>query len=299
MANTLNELGKVWDKAIKPVLREQSVGRKLIPLNPAVSGKGIGMTSIASITYTATAGAVINYNIQNNIEETVDMTTSVLKIPVQQDDRTIDRRAWESFKLNGTPIDNDMAFDMAANVATAEDEMIINGWKPDDSNYKSLGMYQVADNTTTGSSFATYGNAKRTVSTAIGLLREDKIYSQGWNLTLNFAQYAELVGSESPMGISEYEQVVKLLNLNGAGGQIFESSNITDGTGMVSPVASSANIRFFDLVEAQRPKYELWFEDPKDSGPIKSRLLGAVVPRFKHQDASTDLDPCICTLTGI
>jgi len=259
------------------------------------------MTSVAMISYTATAGAVINYNIQNNIEETVDMTTEVLKIPVQQDDRTIDRRAWESFKLNGTPIDNDMAFDMAANVAAAEDAMIINGWNPDGggANFETLGMYQVADNTFGGSSFATYGNALLAVSGAIGELREDKIYSQGWNLTLHYDQYAELVGSNSPMGISEYEQVVKMLNMSGAGGQIFESSNIATGTGMVSPVASPANVRFFDLVEAQRPKYELWFEDPKESGPIKSRLLGAVVPRFKHVDAATKLDPCICTLSGI
>ena len=297
MANTLNTLGKVWDKAIVPVLQEQSVGRRLIPLNTTVSGMGIGMTSVASISYTATAGAVINYNIQNNIEETVDTTTEVLKIPVQQDDRTIDRRAWESYKLNGTPIDNDMAFDMAANVAAAEDAMIINGWIPDGANYETLGMFQVAGNTFAGSSFATYGNAIAAVAGAIGELRATKIYSQGWNMTLNYTQYAELVGSQSPMGISEYEQVVKMLNMNGAGGQIFESSNIVAGNGMISPVASSANIRFFDLVEAQRPKYELWFEDPKDSGPIKSRLLGAVVPRFKHLSSSQD--DCICTLTGI
>lgn len=297
MANTLNDLGKVWDKAIVPVLQEQSVGRRLIPLNTSVSGKGIGMTSVATITYTGTADAVINYNIQNNIEETVDTTSDVLKIPVQQDDRTIDRRAWESFKLNGTPIDNDMAFDMAANVAAAEDEMIINGWKPDGTNYEVYGMYQIANNTHAGADFATYGNAINAVAGAIGMLRADKIYSQGWNLTLNYAQYAELVGSQSPMGISEYEQVLKMLNMSGTGGQIFETSNIDATYGMVSPAATPANIRFFDLVEAQRPKYELWFEDPKDSGPIKSRLLGAVVPRFKH--VSSNKDDCICTLSGI
>ena len=297
MANTLNDLGKVWDKAIVPVLQEQSVGRKLVPLNTTVSGMGIGMTSVATITYTATAGAVINYNIQNNIEETVDTTSEVLKIPVQQDDRTIDRRAWESYKLNGTPIDNDMAFDMAANVAAAEDEMIINGWKPDGTNYETVGMYQVANNTFGGADFGTYGNAIAAVAGAIGMLRADKIYSQGWNLTLNYVQYAQLVGSQSAMGTPEYEQVVKMLNMNGTGGQIFESGQIDATYGMVSPVASPANIRFFDLVEAQRPKYELWFEDPKESGPIKSRLLGAVVPRFKH--ISGGKDDCICTLSGI
>ena len=300
MVNTLNHLGKVWDKAIQPVLREQSIGRKLIPLNTTLSGKGIGMTSVSSIKYNATSGAVINYNIQNTIEETVDTTTDTIQIPVQQDDRTIDRRAWESFKLYGTPIDSDMSMDMAANISAAEDELIINGWDPkDDDTYEIKGMYQIADNTYAGADFATYGNALRTVANAIGLLRADKIYSMGWNLTLNFAQFAELTASYSVTGISEYEQVLKQLNYGGSGGQIFESSNITTATGMVSPVASAANMRFFDLVEAQAPKHELWMEEPKASGPIKSRLLGAVVPRFKHPDATDGLDNCICTLTGI
>ena len=299
MVNTLNQLGLVWDKEIQPVLRDQSVGRRLIPLNTTLSGKGIGMTSVSSIKYNATSGAVINYNIQNNIEETVDTTTDTIKIPVQQDDRTIDRRAWESFKMYGTPIDSDMSFDMAANIAAAEDELIINGWIPDGANYEILGMYQVANNTYGGGSFATYGNALLAVGKAIGLLRADKIYSMGWNLTLNFEQYAELTVSNSPLGVSEYEQVISRLNLNGGGGQIFESSAITAGTAMVSPVASAANIRFFDLIEAQAPRHELWMVEPKKTGPIKSRLLGAVTPRFKHPDASSGLDNCICTLTGI
>lgn len=298
MVNTLNHLGKVWDKAIQPVLREQSIGRKLIPLNTTLSGKGIGMTSVSSIKYNATSGAVINYNIQNNIEETVDTTTDTINIPVQQDDRTIDRRAWESFKLYGTPIDSDMSLDMAANIAAAEDEVIINGWKPDGTNYEILGMYQVANNTYAGSDFATYGNALNAVGNAIGELKEDFISSMAWNLTLNTKQYAELTVSNSPMGVSEYEQVIARLNLEGAGGQIFASSQIEDGYGMVSPVATSSNIRFFDLIEAQAPKHELWMLEPKNTGPIKSRLLGAVVPRFKHPDASSK-DNCICTVTGI
>ncbi|NIA11294.1 MAG: hypothetical protein GWP10_16610 [Nitrospiraceae bacterium] len=295
MVNTLNELGKQWDKEIQPVLREQSVGRKLIPLNKKVSNRGIGQTSIATMNYTATAGAVINYNIQNNIEETTDITSEVLKIPVQQDDRTIGRRAYESYKLNGTPIDTDMAFDMAANVTIAEDALIIDGWKPDGSNYEIDGMYNVAGNTFGGASFGTNGNARKAVAAAIGLLKADKIYSTAWNLTLNHVQHSELMASTAD-GIDEYDQVIRLLNRGGAGGQIFESGNITAGTGMVSPIASPANIRY--LVEAQRPTHELWFEEPKKTGPVKARLLGAVVPRFKHLDGSGN-DPCICTLTGI
>lgn len=297
MVNTLNEIGKLWDKEIQPVLQEQSIGRKLIPLNPVVSGRGIGQTSVETMNYTATAGAVINYNIQNNIEETTDVTSDVLKIPVQQDDRTIDRRAYESYKLNGNPIDTDMAFDMAANVTIAEDALIIDGWKPNASDYEIDGMFNVADNTFGGASFGTNGSARKAVAAAIGLLKADKIYSTAWNLTLNHVQHSELMASTAD-GVDEYDQVLRLLNRGGAGGQIFESGNIAAGNGMVSPIATPANVRFFDLVEAQRPTHELWFEEPKKTGPVKVRLLGAVVPRFKHLDGSGK-DPCICTLTGI
>ena len=200
--------------------------------------------------------------------------------------------------MNGTPIDNDIAFDMAANVTIAEDALIVDGWKPDDTNYEIKGMYKVAGNTTGGSTFGTNGNARKAVAAAIGMLKADKIYSMGWNLTLNHAEHAKLMASCNSSGVEEYDQVLKLLNYGGVGGQIFETSNIAAGTGMVSPVATPANIRFFDLVEAQRPKHELWFEEPKNTGPVKARLLGAVVPRFKHLDSS-DEDDCICTITGI
>ena len=300
MANALKDLGKAWDADIVAVLGEQTIGRKLIPKNETLSGKGIGMTSVETRAYTARSDAVINYDIQEDIEDAVDITSKTLKIPVQQDDARIKRRDWEAYKLAGVPIDNDIAIDMAANVAEKEDAMIINGWAPDGSNYYVKGMYQVANNTYGGAGFETAGKALAAVANAIALLRADKIYSVGWNLVLNPVQYGELDASYSTTLGLEYDAVLKMLNRNAPGspGRIYESSSIVAGTGMVAPVATAANKRFFDLVIAQEPKHDIWYETSEDTGPIRARLLGALVPRFKHLDGS-DLDNCICTLTGI
>lgn len=300
MANALKDLGKSWDKDIVAVLAEQTIGRKLIPKNAALSGKGVGMTSVETRAYTARSGAIINYDIVEDIEDAVDITSKTLKIPVQQDDARIKRRDWEAYKLAGVPIDNDIAIDMAANVAAKEDALIIDGWKPDGTNYALKGMYKVANNTFGGASFGTVGNALAAVANAISLLRADKIYSVGWNLVLNPVQYGELEASYSTTLGLEYDAVLKMLNRNAPGnpGRVYESSNITAGTGMVAPVATPANKRFFDLVVAQEPKHDVWYETSEETGPIRARLVGALVPRFKHLDGS-DLDNCICTLTGI
>ena len=300
MSNALKDLGKAWDAAIVAVLGEQTIGRKLIPKNEALSGKGIGMTSVETRAYTARSDAVINYDIQEDIEEAVDITSKTLKIPVQQGDARIKRRDWEAYKLAGVAIDNDIAIDMAAKVAEKEDSMIIDGWKPDGTNYYVKGMYQVANNTFSGAGFDTVGSALAGVANAIALLRADKIYSVGWNLVLNPVQYGELEASYSTTLGLEYDQVLKMLNRNAPGspGRVYESSSIVAGTGLVAPVATVANKRFFDLIVAQEPKHDIWYETSKDTGPIRARLLGALVPRFKHLDSS-DLDNCICTLTGI
>lgn len=301
MANALQNLGKAWDAAIVPVLGEQTIGRKLIPKNEALSGKGIGMTSVETRAYTARSDAVINYDIQEDIEDAVDITSKTLKIPVQQDDARIKRRDWEAYKLAGVSIDNDIAIDMAANVAEKEDAMVINGWAPDGTNYYVKGMYQVANNThAAANGFDTVGAALAALANAIALLRADKIYSMGWNLVLNPVQYGELEASYSTTLGLEYDQVLKMLNRNAPGspGRVYESSSITAGTGLVAPVATAANKRFFDLVIAQEPKHDIWYETSEDSGPIRARLLGALVPRFKHLNSS-NLDNCICTLTSI
>jgi len=300
MANALADLGKNWDTVIVPVLAEQTVGRKLLPRNTELSGKGLGLTSVVTRSYTARSEAVINYDIQEGLEDPVDITAKTLKIPVLQADTIIKRREWDAYQLAGTAVDSDMAVEMAVQVAAKEDAFIIQGWTKDDSTYTIPGMYQVANNTVSGSTFGTPANAKAAVAAAIAALKADKIYSLGWNLGLHPDQYAELDASILASGAEEYELVLKMLNRGTTGnpGMIYETTNITSGTAMVSPIASTANRRFFEYIEAQRPMHDLWYPSSEKTGPIRARLTSAVGLRFKHLDDSDKTD-AICTITDI
>lgn len=303
MTNALAELGKRWDDAIVPVLRANSIGKMLMPVNPELSGKGLGVLTIETMKYVARSAAAINYDIQQDIEDTVDITSTPLSIPVQQDDVKIKRRDWEAYIEKGVPIENDLALDMAANIAAQQSTLIADGWKPDGSNYAVKGMYQVANNTVSGSSFATYGNALSAVASAISELKNDAIYSPGYNLTVATSQHAELEASYTTAGVSEYEQVLKMLNRDAAPntmpGRIIEGTDLTDGTAMVSPIATQENRRFFDIIETQEPEHHLWYKDGNvKTGDIMVRQVGAMIPRFKHLNSSGK-DDCICTITSI
>lgn len=303
MVNALANLKNQWDKDIVPTLYAQDISKQLMPVNPALSNKGLGVLSIDTLKYVARGSAATNFDIQQDIEDAVDISSAALKIPVQQDDVKIKRRDWEAYVLNGIPISSDLAQDMAANIAVQRTALVVNGWKPDGTNYDILGMYQVANNTVAGADFDTFGNAYKTVAACLKELKADKIYSPGYNLVLAGLNYAELMGSISSTGVSEAKMVLDLLNSDAPPGtqpgRIFEGTDLAAGTGMVAPIAAQANLRYFDLIETQEPINHLWFEDGNEvSGDIKARQVGAMVPRFKHLN-SQGKDPCICTITSL
>jgi hypothetical protein len=303
MTNALSTLGRQFDKAIIPVLRANSIGKMLSPVNRELSGQGLGVLSVETFKYVARGEPVTNYDIQQDIPDAVDVQGSITRIPVQQEDAIIKRRDWDAYNLKGVKVQNDLAEDMAAAIALHQSKIIVDGWAPKGSSYEIKGMFQVAANDFSGSDSGTYGNMLKNVAGAISKLKTAKIYSAGYNLTLPSFNYAELDASVSTAGISEADQVLKVLNRaapNGqTPGQIIESVDLSAGYGMVSPVATPENIRFMDIVETQIPVNQLWYKDGNiDSGDIMVRQVGALVPRFKHLTVSAT-DPCICTISGM
>ncbi len=295
MVSALEAIGKYLDREIVPVLKSQSIIRKLIPLNTQLSGKGIGLTAVETFNYAATGGASTDYMIQEHQSDTMDVTSDTLKIPVQQQEITIDARTWKMMIANGTKIESDSAAEMAANISVEQDTNGIQSWKPDGTNVEIDGLYSVAGNTYAGASFGTYGNAILAATNAKKELKADNIRSNAYNLTLHGDQYAELEGSLSTTGVEEMPQVKRIL---GAGGEVFESNDLTAGTGMVTPIASQENKRFFDLVEAQAPINRVFVIGDPETSPVHIRQVAAMTQRFKHLDSS-DNDACVCTVTGI
>lgn len=295
MVSALETIGKYLDRQIVPVLKSQSIIRKLIPLNTELSGKGIGLTAVETFNYAATGGASTDYMIQEHQSDTMDVTSDTLKIPVQQQEITIDARTWKMMVANGTKIESDSAAEMVANISVEQDSNGIQSWKPDGTNVEIDGLYSVAGNTYAGASFGTYGNAILAATNAKKELKADNIRSNAYNMTLHGDQYAELEGSLSTTGVEEMPQVNRIL---GAGGEVFESNDLTAGTGMVTPIASQENKRFFDLVEAQAPINRVFVIGDPETSPVHIRQVAAMTQRFKHLDSS-DNDACVCTLTGI
>lgn len=301
----LTRLKNVFDPTVVPVLTTQSVGRKLMPVNPKLSGMGLGVLTVDTMRYVARGDAITNYDIQKDIEDMVDVDSIQTRVPVQQDMVRIKYRDWLAFQRNGITLESDISTDMTSKIAREQDRIVAMGWKPQGTTYLIKGMYQVAGNTIAGADSGTYGNTKKAVSGAIGKLKEDGIYSQGYNLGLASFNFNEVSDIENTTGKSEFDAIVTSLNRDvpngGKPGWIYEVPDLASGTGMVSPVASQANIRFFDIIELQVPENDIYFETNSITSDIMMSQTGAMVPRFKHLgiNAAAGTDPCICTITAL
>lgn len=290
MVNTLATISKHFDKELIKPLQQRFIGRKLIPKNTQLSGKGIGMESVDVWTIKELADATISMGLPDEFGDTADITSSTLNLPVIAEPFNLPRRMYESYKLNGMPIESDMSILAAYQVQLREEALLLNGWAPDGTNYVIDGLYQAAGNAeATSADFGTYGNAIKKVGLAKTLLEADSIYGP-YNLVLNNAQYNQLLASESTTGNREMPTVMDMINDGGSGGQIFSSPTQTAATGMMLGVA---NKTYFDLVIPQEYKNQI-NEDGKlgDLSPLYGMVYESLAPRIKHADS-------ICTLTNI
>jgi len=280
MVNTLETLARTFDSKIETPLQQVLIGRKLIPKNTELSGKGVGNQSIEMFKFSNISAAIIDYTIPEKSYEGVDATSDVVQMAYLARDYKIPRTLFESFKLKGLAIDADVAIQAAYKVAYAEDQLFLDGWAPDGTNYKINGLYQSANQTeSTADDFGTFGKAIEKVSKAIALAEAASVYGP-YNLVLNPTQENELLSSYE-YGASEREIVMKMLNKNSASqvGQIYSTSIQTVDTGMLLPTQNSV---YLDYVEAQGPVNDIG-EDSKSPkfSPLYGNVLEAIVPRIK------------------
>ena len=291
MANALKNIAKKFDSAIVRPLQNRLIGRRLVPKNDELSGAGLGMQSVDYWTYAEMSGAQIDYDVIENNEDTVDTTESTIRIPVIQKPYKIPYRNYQSYKMRGIPVDTDLSVQAAYLVAYQEDQLIIDGWKPDGTNYVVPGLYQSAAQTeSTADDFGTYGNATDKVNKATTLLENVSVYGP-YNLVLNPAQKNELKASESTTGRPEWDRMIGVLNEQDEGiGTIFSSAVLTAGTGMLLPASDSV---YFDLIVAKEP-FNVLGTDSKQGevSPIYGSVIDAITVRVKHTNA-------VCKLTNI
>ncbi|MBC7107663.1 MAG: YkgJ family cysteine cluster protein [Methanomassiliicoccales archaeon] len=126
----------------------------------------------------------------------------------------------------------------AQRCAEVLDDILIQGWKPDGTNYVISGLHQSANNDySTSTDFGTFRNPLKAVTGDLTLLWADNVNEVNFNLVLHPTQYAELIKSVST-GVIEYDEVMKLLALipDMLKGQVIMSNDLTDSTGILSPV---------------------------------------------------------------
>lgn len=294
MSNELYTLTRQFDRAIVPVLRETPSGMSLLPLNTTY--RGLGKSAVRTFGYATRAGAKVGFEIMHIADDGFDVTGFDVKIAVIQDDAVIKRTDWEAYIENGFPISDDVAMEMAANVQTAVDDIIFNGWAGDGTTYDIKGLFQVAGTATTGAVTSTFGNTLISVNTAIANLETAGIYSPGWILALNPANYAE-VASQISSGVVELTEVQKAL---GTGGRVVKNSRITLNYGLVFPAPLDVNRRYFDIVETVPPYHDVYFMDNSNASDIGVRQLTRLGVRFKHQSASgTGTDVAVSKISGL
>jgi hypothetical protein len=294
MANELYTLQRQFDKAIVPTLRETPSGMSLLPLN--TDYRGLGKAAVRIMGYAARGGAKIGLEIMKTAGDGVDITGFDTKIAVIQDDAVIKRTDWEAYVENGIPISNDIALEMTGNIQKAVDDIIFQGWAADGTTYDIKGLYQVAGTATTGAVTSVFGNTLISVNTAIADLETAGIYTPGYILALNPANYAE-AASQINSGVVEMSEVLKAL---GQGGRAVKNSRVTANYGMVFPAPLETSRKFFDIVETVPPFHDVYFIDNSKTSDIGVRQVTRLGVRFKHQSsAGTGTDIAVSKISGL
>lgn len=307
MGIALEEIEINWNGRVAQILQNPYVANICMPINPEMSGQGIGMNKYKGLAWAPGYGGKTSFKLEWD-PETPNMLSVDYDVPIQQSTREILRRDFQTYLNRGIPATSAIAQQMLIEVKEQQNLTMIQGWDPEgQGNYATLGMYNVASSATTdaGSSFSTNGGARNTAAKLIGLLKKQKIFStEGYNMFLNPADNATLMASYSSVGIPEYIQVLDQLNFGvlggGRPGQIIETPAITAGTCMVAPTASENNRVFFETIVPQTVYNNLWYEDGNvTDGNIRCRQVSSIFPTFARLDKSTMTTNCIAKATAI
>jgi len=287
----LQTAARYFDKELIEPLRQQLIGRKLVNVNPNIKGAGIHSADIMKVI--EMGKGLITYELPSGdiSRDMIRVDADVVKIPVLWKGYEVPRDSWDAMKNRGVALDTAAMLSAAQMVGVDEDQLVIDGWKPDGTNYVIKGLYQSAglDYATT-KDFGTYGNATDAVAGAMALAEAKYVYPP-FNLVLNATQMNELRASRSTNGVREMPEILELINDGAGPGKIYSTPAITAATGLLVP-ADSARAHI-ELIIPQDMRNVLG-EDAKipDISPIYGTTFELVYPHTKQINA-------LCKLSSI
>ena len=268
--------------AIVFTARKQAVARKIINTRN-ISG-GIGVQQWTYDTANEVSDALLTYQFTDTAEDWIELARTDVPIPLLHKEFRISRRDLAAAARGGFGISTATVSSAAYKVMNLENQLILNGFAADGTNYDIKGLYQSAGNSTEGKDFATAGQPLESVATAIDLMQADNITGP-YNLVLNPTQYMELATSVLGSGAGEREMAMVKEILEG--GNIYSTSFQAAGTGMLLADASAG---FFEMIVAQDMTTET--EVLQKSKDLWGRVYECVIPVVYDANA-------ICKLTTI
>ncbi|MGI6124680.1 MAG: encapsulin [Acetivibrionales bacterium] len=291
MTNALATFSKKIESQLVDPLRQINIGRKLVYVTPA---QGFGISSVEWGKITEMSEGYVSYGFTSGNEDMIDVTLTNNKIPVYWKDYKVPRRMYESWKVNGTDIDNAAALSAGYQTVSAEDMAIIQGVKNDGTHYDILGLYQGAGaDYSTSSDFGTWGNAIKALAGAKTTMASYGVpaYNMPLNMVLGFTNYGQLESSvHSTSGQLEKPIVESMLN----GGAIYAVPDtiLPDSDGLVLPTPAAGKAYFdFYLTQNYTVEHGIDSEHP-DTGDLTGRVYSAGILRIKQ-------DKAICKISVI
>lgn len=271
------------------------IGRKLVAQDPDCAGDGIFRARVRKVVGMGDAFISYKYPGESVKRDRVEIKSGEVDIPVLYKPFEIERQDFLAFVNEGINLETTSSNEAGKVVTKLENELILQGWKPNGTDYKVKGLYQSASNTiSTSLDFGTAGNADKAVNAAIAALETDSVEATAYHLIINPTQMAELRPSRNgTSGIKELPEVIESLN-NGSPkgpGQVWSTSLMAAGTGMVIPYDPS--MEFFRLLNPLEISSELGTDS---KAPNTSPIYGNIYETLLIDIINTD---AICTLTGI
>ena len=293
--SVLQALGRKIDAELILPLRQQLVGRQLAAVNPDLKGDGI--FEVEHHFLNELGAATVSYNLPrpDAARDSVTASRATLKVPVLEKGFEIARADYDIYKATEgrTPIDTTVALSAAQVVGVKEDDLIINGWKPDGTNAEITGLYAGAGNSyTTNDDFATAGKPTTALAGALALIETDSALAANYNFVCHPTQRNELRGLRNANGVREEPEFVEMLNPGGGDlGKIKSTTAIAAGTGLLVPVDPAR--QFVELVVPRDYRTSLGVDSRDEANsPIYGRVMCMTIPKIKQSAG-------LCSLTQI
>ena len=278
------------DDTIRLSARQSSIGRKIVPYK--FGPLGYGKRVVRHYTLTEDSAADVSVTEVHPTEDIIDLTQQNAALLEIAKAYLISRLDLEASKTDGVPLDTSTVASATYKIAIKENAIILDGWKPDGTNYDVNGLYQAANNDySTTADFATSGKPIAAVLGAIDLLLADSI-NPPFHMVLNQTQWTEAQDVLSSTGISEMDVVRRFLGGSASQtpglGPDWWSPDMTAATGMLC----SAYPGHFDIAWGFDLMHEEEILSLKENKALYGRISETMRPRIWETNA-------ICKMSSI